>query len=96
MEAVLLVADVLDRRADQRLQAVDDALGEGFVLFLGGARLGGADFAGQHDALGGDQRLARHTRLGILGQEGVHDRVGDAVRNLVRVALGNAFRGEEE
>ena len=96
VEAVLLVADVLDRGADQRLQAVDDGLGEGLVLFLGVARLGRADLAGQDDPLGRDQGLARHAGLGILRQEGVDDSIRDTVGDLVGVALGDAFRGEEE
>ena len=96
VEAVLLIADVLDRGANQGLQAVDDRLGEGFVLFLGVARLGGADLAGQHDALGRHQGFAGDAGLGVLGQEGVDDGVRDAVGDLVRVSFGHAFRGEEE
>ena len=32
----------------------------------------------------------------VLGQRGVHDRVGDLVGHLVRMALGHGFGGEEE
>src|SRR5690606_23232620 len=54
------------------------------------------DLTGQHHAIGGGQGLAGHARLGVLGQEQVDDGVRDAVRDLVGVSLGNAFRGEME
>jgi hypothetical protein len=53
-------------------------------------RLGG-DLPGQHHKPGGQQRLDRHPRLRVRGQRGVHDRVGDLVGHLVRVALGHGF-----
>jgi hypothetical protein len=46
-EAVLLVADVLDR------------LARAFDHHLGGDALGSAHLAGQHDPVGGAQRLDR-------------------------------------
>ncbi len=67
-------------------QAVDDA------TYLLVAR---TTFAGQDDAIGGDEGLAGHTGFGILGQEGVDDDIGDAVGHLVGVAFGNAFAGED-
>jgi hypothetical protein len=48
-------------------------------------RLRGGDLIRQHHHPGGDQRFARHTRVGIIGQCRVGDRVGD----LVGVPLGH-------
>ena len=91
VEALLLVADVADRHArDVR----DPVLGDG----LGAARL-----AGDHDAVGGGQRLAGDAdRPGIdaglrpLAIEQVDDLVGDAVADLVGMALGDRLAGEEK
>ena len=95
VEALLFVADVLDRGPHPRLQRGDHFAGEGLVLGLVGAGTGGADLSGQDDPVGGDQGLAGHAGLGIGGDEGVHHGVGDAVGDLVRMAFGNAFAGEE-
>src|SRR6266404_7669561 len=38
-----------------------------------------------------DRRLARNTRVRILGQHSVEDGVGDLVTHLVGVALGHRF-----
>ena len=43
---------------------------------------------------GGQQGLARHPALRVLGQEGVEDRVGDLVGHLVGMAFGHRFRCE--
>ena len=58
-------------------------------------RLGG-DLAGDHDVAGLEQRLAGHPPLGIAGQDGVEDGVGDLVGHLVRMAFGHRLGGEEE
>ena len=55
-----------------------------------------ADFPGQHHPIRRRQGFARHPGLRVPRQEQVDDGVGDAVRDLVWMALGNAFRGEEE
>ncbi len=56
---------------------------------------GAAHFAGEDDAVGGDQRLAGHARIGVGGQEGVEHGVGDAVRDLVGMAFGDGFGREQ-
>ena len=95
VEAFLRVADVLHRGAHLRLQASDDFLGESLIGGLVIARLTGADFAGQDDAVGRHHRLARDPRLGVGGQEGVNDSVGDAVGDFVWVPFGHAFAGKD-
>ena len=81
VEAVLLVADILDRLAGEVLDRIDD---------LGRA----PHLAGDDDAVGGGQRLAGDARLGQRGQIGVDDRIGNAVTDLVGMALGDRFAGE--
>ena len=78
MEAVLLVADVLDG-------------GAGRGLDPGGIDRRAADLAGDHDAIGGRERLASDPDLiGVdplgctFAEEQVDDLVGDPVANLVR------------
>ena len=95
VKAVLFVADVLDRGPDQRLEGLDQGLVAGFVVLLGGAGLGGADFSGQDDAIGGDQGLAGDAGFRLSRQEGVDDGIADPVCNLVRVAFGHALAGED-
>jgi hypothetical protein len=63
-----------------------------------------AAFAGDHDLVGRAKRLAAepgidqaivgNAEFDVLLDEGVEDRVGDLVRNLVRMALGNRLAGE--
>ena len=95
VEALLLVADVLHRSADLRLQRGDDFFGEGLVFGFGSARLSGPHLARDDDAVGGDHGFAGHARLGIGLDEGVHDGIGDAVGDLVRVPFGHAFGSED-
>ena len=95
VEALLLVADVLDRLADLGLEAPDDLLGQGLAFGLGAARPARTDLAGQDDAIGGHQGLARDAGLRLDAEKGVHDGVGDAVGDLVRVALGHALGRED-
>jgi len=47
------------------------------------------------DEAGVDQRLAGDAPVGVLGQHGVQDPVGDLVGHLVRVALRDGLGGEE-
>jgi hypothetical protein len=82
VEAVLLVADVADGAAHQ---GHDLALAQ---------RHAAAHLAGEDDAVGGGERLARHLGGGILAEIAVDDGVGDAVAHLVGVALGDRFAGE--
>ena len=83
-EAVLVVADVMDRHAGEMRQQV------------GRDRRGPAGFAGEHDAVGGDQRLAGDARIGIGGEIGVQHRVAEPVGDLVGVPFGDGFGGEQE
>ena len=96
-EAVLVVADILDHvtcdLADQF--AVDHRLA------VDGAEQLAPALARDHDLVGRAQRLAAQTgvdqavvgdaELDVLLDEGVEDRIGNLVRNLVRMALGNRF-----
>ena len=102
-EAVLVVADVAHdaaRDLGQRL-AVDDGLLA--VLLHEGRR--GAAFAGDHDLVGGDQRLAAQAGVGVavvgdaeldvIGDERVENGVRDLVADLVRMAFGDRFTGKK-
>src|ERR1041385_8902508 len=54
-----------------------------------------AYFTGEHDLVGGRKRLAGNTRIGIGGEVGVDNRIGDAIADLVRMSFGNGFAGEQ-
>ena len=82
VEALLLVADVLDAVADDVLDVGEDVAGA-------------ADLAADDDAVGGREGLAGDARLGIGREEGVEDRVRDAVADLVRMPLRHGLGGEE-
>ena len=89
VEAVLLVADVLDRHARDM---GDPVLGD----VARAARL-----AGDHDAIGGGERLAGGADFpgveaggGAFAEEEVDDLVGNAVADLVGMALGDGLAGE--
>ncbi len=102
-EAVLVVADVA--------HDVTGDLGDGLAVddrvlaVLLHVRLGGAAFAGDDDLVGGDQRLAAEAGVGVavvgvaelhvVGDEGVEDRVGNLVGDLVRMAFRNRLTGED-
>ena len=92
MEAVLLVADALDRLADRVLDFLADA-GRPIAVLVHDALA--ADLAGQDDAVGRGHRLAGDARLGVLRQEQVDDGVGNLVGDLVGMAFGNGFGREE-
>ena len=70
---------------------------QSLVIDAGAARL-----AGDHDLVGGRQRLAGHAQLpgidaglGALAEEQVDHLVGDAIANLVRMPLRNGFAREQ-
>ena len=100
-EAVLVVADILDHAAGD--------LADQFAIdhrdAMDGAEQLAAAFAGDHDLVGGAQRLAAepgvdqavigNAELDVLVEEGIEDRIGDLVRNLVRMAFGNQLTGEQ-
>jgi hypothetical protein len=43
------------------------------------------------DKAGGAGRLARYTRTGILGQDGIEDGIGNLVADFVGMPLGDRF-----
>ena len=90
MESGLLVADVLDRQARD----------VGHVI--AGDRRGPARLPGDHDAVGGGERLAGDADLARLPavprrelEERVHHLVGNPVADLVRMAFGYRLAGEQ-
>ena len=83
-EAGLVVADIVDRHAGEMRQQV------------GRDGVGPAGLAGEHHAVGGDQRLAGDARIGVGGEEGVQHRVAEPVGDLVGMALRDGLGGEQE
>ena len=84
VETVLLIADVLDRRAHHA-----------FDLIEGDGR-GAAGFAGDHHLVGGGERFACgpdgpriDSRLRAFAEKQIDDLVGNPVADLVRMAFGN-------
>ena len=84
VEAVLLVADVLDRGAHHALD------------LLVGDRLRAAGFAGDHHLVGGGERLAGGTDrpridagFRAFAEKQIDDLVGNPVADLVRMTFGN-------
>ena len=55
----------------------------------------GGDFAGDDRGAGLHHRFAGHAGALVLRQDRVEDGVGDLVGDLVRVAFGDGFGGEE-
>ena len=56
----------------------------------------GGDLTGHDDEPRVHEGLARHAAGRVIAQHGVEDAVGDLVRDLVGVPLGNGLRGEQE
>ena len=83
VEARLLVADLAD------------AVARHFLKVSGGDGSGTAHFAGEHHKVGGAKRLDRDPGLGLRGEIHVDDGVRDAIANLVGMALGHRFAGEQ-
>jgi hypothetical protein len=75
VEAVLLVADVLDGGPGD------------FLDLLGRNGVGPANLAGNDDTVGRRQRLAGDARQGVAAEEKIDDLVGNAVRNLVGINI---------
>ena len=74
------VADFLDRLADDLLE-IDVAAGR--------------DLAGDHRQAGRDERLAGDAGHGVLREDGVENRIGDLVGDLVGMAFGDGLRREQ-
>ncbi len=83
-EAGLVVADVLDGHAGE--------MGEQF----GGDAVGAAGFAGENDAVGGDEGFAGDPGIGIGGEVGVQHRIADPVGYLVGMAFRDGLGGKQE
>ena len=49
----------------------------------------GGDFTSQHDQTGVTQRFSCHTRVGVLGENRIQNRIGDLVGDLVWMSFGN-------
>jgi len=75
-----VIADVQDHLAGQRFQ-VDPG--------------GGGDFTGHDRHAGLDHGFAGHAGTLVLGKDRVQHRIGDLVGNLVRMAFGDRFGGEQ-
>src|SRR5579875_820230 len=84
MEALLLVTDFLH------------AMARDFLERLLGDAGGAADFTGQDDEIRRHQRLAGDPRMGIGSQEGIDDRIRDAIADLVRVTLESDLAEKEK
>ncbi len=84
---------LVDRGHDRARLVVEAELGAGVADVLDGLTHGlgevdvglGGDLAGDDGQAGGDQRLAGHPAVGILGEDGVQDRIRDLVGDLVGV-----------
>ena len=101
-EAVLVVADVLDHAAGD--------LGDQFAIdhrhAVNGPEKLAAAFAGDHDLVGGAERLAaepgvdlavvRDAELDVLFDERIKDRIGNLVGHFVRMTFGNRLAGEQK
>jgi ribosome-binding factor A len=92
VKAILFVTDALDDSAHRFLDLFADT-GRPIAILIHDVLP--ADFAGQNDSIGGRHGLAGDTRLGVLRQEQVDDRIGNLVGDLVGVAFGNRFGSEQ-
>ena len=87
VELVLLIADIADAGARDLVDAAH---------ILGKFRLiRQADLAADDDAVGGGEGFASDARLGLFGQKRIQNSVGNAVADLIGVALRNGFGGEQ-
>ena len=77
---VIGVADIADHVAHDFL-IIDD-------------RLGG-DFTGNHRQAGRHHRFAGDAAVGVLGQQGVQDAVGNLVSQFVRMSHADGFTGKQ-
>ncbi|MNN63358.1 hypothetical protein D3C81_1787320 [compost metagenome] len=57
---------------------------------------GSGNFTGQNDQARVAQRFGCDTRVGVLREDGVQDRIGNLVGNLVGVPFGDGFGSEEK
>ncbi len=90
MEALLLVADILDGEPGDVLDEIP------------GDCRGAAGLARDHHAIGGGEGLAGDAQIAripaifrAMAEEGVDHLVGNAVADLVRMTFGDGFAGEQ-
>ena len=88
-----LVVELLLRVADVADAVPRDAVDPAHHLRQA-RRVGQPDLAADHDPVGRREGLGGHPRLGLLREQGVEDGVGNAIAYLVRMPLGDGFRGE--
>ena len=83
----IAVTDLAQRLADDGFR---------LVAHLGEVRgIGGAEFPGDDHPLVGDEGLAGDAGARVAGQEGVENRIGDAVADLVGMAGGDRLGREQ-
>ena len=87
VEFVLLVSDVTNTIARNILDTRHIVV----QLFL----IRQADLATDDHAVGGGKSLAGDPCFGFFGQQRIQNGVGNAVAHLIRVTLGNGFRGKD-
>ena len=92
MEAILLITDSLDGRAHSRFDFGLRA-GRPFSVHINTLA---ADFAREHDQLGGCQRFTGDARLRVFRQEQIDDGIRNLVGDFVRMAFGNRFAGKQK
>ena len=90
MEAGLFVADIANGQPRRMRHEISRD------------RRGPAGFTGDHDAIGGGERLAGDAQMRRIPallrsdpEEGIHDLVGYSVADLVGMTFGNGFTGEQ-
>ena len=91
-----LAVDVGDNAAGIAVEAVlGTVVADGADDLAGGAGdvnvAARGDLAHDVDKAGGAGRLARYTRTGILGQDGIEDGIGNLVADFVGMPLGDRF-----
>ena len=83
-ESGLVVADIMHGQARQMRQ----------VFMRNGVRPAG--LSSQNNLIGGHQRLTGDAGIGVGGQKGVHDGVGNPVGDLVGMAFGDGLRCKQK
>ena len=87
VKLLLLITDILDAVAHDTVDAAHELL----KLVL----VRQPDFAANDHAVGGGEGLAGDPRQRLFGQKGIQNGVRNPVAHLVRVPLGDGFRGED-
>src|SRR5579864_6577774 len=56
----------------------------------------GGDFSSDDDEAGGGESFAGNAAVGVVGEAGVEDGVGNLIGDLVGMAFGDRFRSKQE